>query len=245
MTDAPVKDLYRARVGDIGLWMRWGNPWDHGIAEEVQQAYYWDTVVALKPDVILDIGGHIGSYACYARHRMPNASIISVEAEWENFGFLQKNTYPLIDVKAIHAYVEGGAQSPEDRALRCVIYDKGINTGAHYIGWLNDDEALSGQVRVEEAPRRMRLSDLVKELPDDISILLKLDCEGSEVSILHDLIRSKRLRSLVKCIVGERHIPEADFKAAVGDYLAGFYDVTYTDSTDPTLGTFLAVRKDE
>jgi len=55
-----------------------------------QDAYKLQSLVALPPDVIFDIGANIGVFTHYARKLFPNAWVVAVEPHPENFAILKE-----------------------------------------------------------------------------------------------------------------------------------------------------------
>jgi FkbM family methyltransferase len=138
-----------------------------------------------RDDVILDIGGHIGSFsaACHARG---SRRIFCFEAEKENAEMARKNLSGLDGVQVRHCAIldRAGPVSSE-------LYPgegSGLNTGGARI-WMNS----SGTVRARSLDSILKKFGRVR--------LLKLDCEGSEWPIL---IGSRELHR-VEAICGEYH----------------------------------------
>lgn len=116
------------------------------------------------PKVIVDAGAHIGLFSVFLKSKFPEARIISVEPDPENYGLLEKNLSNYPDIKPIPAGLWR-----EDTRLR--ISDK-YNTGK----W--------GMV-TEEAPNHGAIKGLsMNTLMDENELesidLLKIDIEGSE-----------------------------------------------------------------
>src|SRR5690349_19791714 len=68
------------------------------IIEEVQNAYAWDFPITTA----LDIGAHIGSWTLTAKHKNPQARIIAVEVEPDNFALLAQNTQGFENISIVH-----------------------------------------------------------------------------------------------------------------------------------------------
>ena len=73
---------------------------DVHVYKEVIEKEEYDFISSHEPRVIIDAGANIGLAAVYFARKFPNAKIISIEPEKNNFFFLQQNTknYPNIIV---------------------------------------------------------------------------------------------------------------------------------------------------
>jgi FkbM family methyltransferase len=119
---------------------------------------------SLAHKVIVDGGANIGMATLYFASRHPDASIISIEPETENFAMLRRNCGHLPNVKLIHAALWSsrgslGIVNPEGQAWTFSITDR------------NDHQVL-------ETVSAITLDEIIKTFgPVD---LLKLDVEGAE-----------------------------------------------------------------
>jgi FkbM family methyltransferase len=154
-------------------------------------------------EVVVDIGAHIGTFARLWHEKNPQARILCVEACPENLGALQANvdefatvvhaacTYETAELMLLNA-VRPGCEStggsvvvPRSERQTTSLRQEG------YRYW--DDFRALPKVTLEELMSRFGL--------DHIDIL-KLDCEGSEYSILGKTASLDRIR----LIVGEYHV---------------------------------------
>jgi FkbM family methyltransferase len=121
------------------------------------------------PTVIVDIGAYIGLSTAFFASKYPQATIIAVEPDPENFELLKFNTARFPNVHAMHAAVwrENGVIS---------ITDPGIGAWGLRV---TDADADPGAGLV----RAVTLDQIIKEFSLDRIDLLKVDVEGSETEI--------------------------------------------------------------
>ncbi len=198
-----------------------------------------------RQDVVLDVGGHVGSFAL-AVLRRGAGSVWCCEPSATNFRLLQHNLYPYRDrVRLLYGAVwRSDADVP-------------------YLGLHNpDSEANTGAIQVTDAPATRRVSVVpFDELIDRATEgglrrvrLLKLDCEASEWPIL---LTSRRL-DRIDAICGEYHVVPPAGPFAVAGYeeyspdllerhlgAHGFRVRTVPEPRQAGLGLFFAERRDE
>lgn len=195
-----------------GFWVRDTHP-DHD-GDLVNEVYYGDTYrtslvpVASEgdPELVIDIGASIGVFPRRWREKNPDAVYVCVDANADNLPMLERN------LQGMRALVLHGActYEPGELALLNSVQVAGITetTGGSIVA----------PVAVVEASRDRRYWRDLRPLPKftleelvDCAVaefglksrivhLLKLDCEGSEFSILANA-RLERIRF----IVGEYH----------------------------------------
>lgn len=132
-----------------------------------------------KPEVIVDIGSHIGSSILYFLSRFPKSIIYGYEPNTINFEYLKENTKRFDNI-IISDYG---------------LYDKNEKTTL-FIGEYNTGQSSIFKSKTSNKPFiDIQLKDIKEELEDKginkISIL-KIDTEGCEVFIL------KRIESLLQ-----------------------------------------------
>jgi FkbM family methyltransferase len=129
--------------------------------------YGWN--FAAKPRVIVDVGGYTGLSAAFFAHQYPEATIIAVEPDAENFELLTRNTASFPNVHAVHAAVwrESGMISLTD-------------PGNGEWGFQVDDQPGTPDGKLVRA---VTVEELIKEFNLDRVDLLKVDVEGSEKEI--------------------------------------------------------------
>lgn len=134
---------------------------------------YFPPGITLPEDaVVLDIGGHIGTFAVLAATRAPRGRVFSFEPEPENFALLEENirSNNLGHVRCFNQAV-GGRE--EERAMFRAANP--VRTGSHSL--VNATGAGTFPVRCTTLSAVLRAQKLEK------IDFLKLDCEGAEWEI--------------------------------------------------------------
>jgi FkbM family methyltransferase len=195
-------------------------------------------------DVVLDVGGHIGSFA-YAAFVRGAGQIYCCEADPDNFQVLQHNMQPYGDRVVIRHAAVWRSDQPVDR-----LYIENP-FGAKNTGGVR----VSGLETAHSVPA-LPFDDLVRLASDSLRRpvrLAKFDCEGAEWPIL---LASKLLEH-VQALCGEYHvgdIPAADAVAGLPELSGalledvlrgrGFATRTYPHPTEPRIGWFFARNMD-
>ncbi len=128
--------------------------------------------LAKRPVTIVDAGANIGLASAYFASRYPDARILAVEPEAQNYDLLLKNTAPYPNIQAVRAalWSESGVIG---------VVDSG--TGA----WGFRTEALTDAMAANSV-RAATLDELLDEHDFDHVDLLKVDIEGAEVEVFAD-----------------------------------------------------------
>jgi FkbM family methyltransferase len=144
--------------------------------------------LAQRPKTIVDAGANIGLASVYFASRYPEARILAIEPEAQNFELLLKNTAPYPNIQAVRAalWSESGVIG---------VVDSG--TGA----WGFRTEA-SSEALVANSVRAATLDELLDEFGFDHVDLLKLDIEGAEVEVFAD---TSEWIDRVNVVVAELH----------------------------------------
>ncbi|MBL0127756.1 MAG: FkbM family methyltransferase [Flavobacteriales bacterium] len=137
---------------------------DLAIFDEVVMGGGYAFPLSTSPSVILDIGANIGLATLWFKRRYPNARIIAVEPDAENFELLQLNTKGLSGVELVHAAI-----APTDG--RIGFQREGLNPSAYHIRSLQGDE---------EGVVALSMTTLLSRFDLQRVDLLKLDIEGAE-----------------------------------------------------------------
>jgi FkbM family methyltransferase len=171
---------------------------------------------------VLDLGANVGLFAAFCRWRWPNASIVALEPDPDNFAVLRQTAAANAGIACVH-----GCAGPHAGSVRFVA--------GHFA---------ESYVAVDDAdPSAIDVPCLdAFELAASVD-LVKIDIEGSE----WDLLRDPRLRTLsAASIVMEWHdkrcpFPDPGTAARKALERAG-YTVVATHQPVPTNGTIWAVR---
>ena len=191
-------------------------------------------------DVIIDIGANVGCFTRFARELFPNAKIIAVEPDMENFIHLQKFT-----------------DSPNISFIRKALgYGhvsrvRGAPNGAHE-SYLTPGPGLPERyllATTEATPiEAVMLDELVNQyvLPGDRAIM-KIDCEGAENLIWGHKPSMEALKKMDYIML------ELHYCVAVGDHAAikdmcektviGVMELTKTHDCEYEHIYFNAIRK--
>ncbi|MBS0261819.1 MAG: FkbM family methyltransferase [Planctomycetes bacterium] len=193
------------------------------IAEE--DSYHIDEM-SLPRLIVVDVGAHIGCFSKRLHERHPSASIYAIECCPENIAALQKNVGEFTTV------IQAAVTYESDVALQNAVYKNCLSTGG---STLIDRQELERRVAAQacatapahEMPseywadfrplRTVTLEDLMRAYEFDHIDVLKLDCEGSEYSILGKTPSLEK----IGMIVGEYHTRER-FDRLVADRFSGW-----------------------
>ncbi len=138
---------------------------------------------------ILDVGANVGNYSVMLRRLQVSLPIYAFEPHPRAFNKLQ-------DVAAIHHFipVKRGAG---DKVAQAVIYDYAGNGGSEHASMYK--EVITGfrESDAEEVPIEITtIDEFVAEHKIDKIVLLKIDTEGHELSVLRGAMHSIRQRKV-------------------------------------------------
>jgi FkbM family methyltransferase len=244
-----LRALVRERLeGDAGGLLRVRDFWvradaaeqDLVVVEDIaeQDSYRVDELPMPRP-VVVDVGAHIGCFSKRLHQRNPLARIIALECCPENIAALRKN------VGGFATVVQAAVTYEQDVALLNAVYPGCVSTGGStLIGRAElrrrlDEGAVAGRAGGEmpseywadfRPVEALTLEDLMGRYGLERIDFLKLDCEGSEFSILSHTPSLAR----IGMVVGEYHGREA-FLTLVRDRFAGW---ELRILRDGELGTF-------
>lgn len=180
-----------------------------------------------EPDVIYDIGACVGGFALFAADLFPDAMIVCVEPEEDNYRILLDNIGGLPKIVAIRA-----ALSPESEIYRCPT-SPGIGN------WIFNSPSsptfVPDWVRCEEL-KAVTLDSLVSQYGGN-RYLVKLDCESGELMVLtHQPSRRAVLGAAY--LAGEFHLWGTShdmLHRMLGDFLWWLYELSTTHNVDAQL----------
>jgi len=161
--------------------------------------------VVINPSVILDIGGHIGTFGMLAKKYWPNARLIALEPNTVSYKLYCLNmsqNYPSCrDITVINAAI--GYDSS-----KVVLLDGPNATGGGMVVSKKKAKLLekSSPYRVfHEKVDLITLESIVSQFNLQSIGLVKWDCEGGEVDAF--TFMDDKTAKLINCMVGEYHIP--------------------------------------
>lgn len=145
-----------------------------------------------ETDTILDIGGHIGTFALTAAQQAKKGRVVCCEPHPSNFTLLQKN----VALNNLH---------------HIALENKAVSNAKGTLLLYSDTTARSGRHSLIKSPSAVKeykvetttLAEIIKKYKIISIDLLKMDCEGAEYNILFNC-PSKILASIKK-IALEHH----------------------------------------
>jgi FkbM family methyltransferase len=196
MNDVPLRKHGRFWVHD------WASGQDWAIWEEV---YFHDCyrLGAVEPyrknEVIVDVGASVGAFCLKAKEHNPQAKIIAFEPCPENIPVLRANAGEFASI------IQAAVTYEQNLSMLNAVFPNCTSTGGSIV--TNDDAALAaaatdGRYKIDRRPiQTFTLERIYDDFKIDRIDILKLDCEGSEFSILGNTTSLDR----IEMIVGEYH----------------------------------------
>lgn len=164
----------------------------------------------IYPEVILDIGGHIGSFGVYAKSKWPDAKLIAVEPCKESAQLYRKNLKVNgLDKNSI--VINAGISYDPDKT--CLIHSPNT-TGEHLLRSKIDakiyiTESYRGFNGVDDYDVKIiTIEEICKKYEIDKIGLAKWDCEGGEVEAFMRM--DPETRKKFSFMVGEYHLWNED-----------------------------------
>ncbi|MBS1743716.1 MAG: FkbM family methyltransferase [Bacteroidetes bacterium] len=154
----------------------------------IEQQYNFEHPFPEKVQWIIDAGANIGLAAIYFSIKFPNAKIISIEPNKENFELLKKNTSGYKNVICINA----GLWHQQGKLD---ISNKEQLSAGYMIQEKNDDCA--------EYINAVTVEQLLKEYNIGTLSIMKIDIEGSEKEIFQ--YNSSAWLTKTDCVITELH----------------------------------------
>ncbi|MBL7702240.1 MAG: FkbM family methyltransferase [Ferruginibacter sp.] len=147
------------------------NPFDYATFEEVILRESYNISLNSKPKYIIDGGGNIGLTACFFATRYPNATVITVEPDTENYKMLQSNCKPYSNIQT----------------LRCGIWKNNTNLKIENANVGNNAFTVTEtKEATSETLRAVTISSLMEQFSMPHIDILKLDIEGSEKEVFEE-----------------------------------------------------------
>jgi FkbM family methyltransferase len=150
-----------------------------------------------QPRVMVDVGAHVGAFAKLWHQRYPQSRVFCIEACEENYDLLRRNVGGF-------ATIVGRAMTYEKDVwlLNSVTGSQPLTTGGSRVVGRDefDREHALEYGKEEKRLATVTLDELMHQYDIQTIDLLKLDCEGSEFSILEHAPIDR-----IRLIVGEYH----------------------------------------
>lgn len=206
------------------------------VATEMQHSGYYFHPDSLRKDpVVVDVGGHVGVYSQWIAKTYPAGKVFYVEPMPTNIACAKKNFKGLRNITILE-----GVVTYEDNVV-LHKYKPGCNSGGSQLrpeGDVPFDNGTNfqGTMRVQNFP----LEHIIKFYGLKQIDILKLDCEGSEYSILTKCPCLNK----VNRIVGEWHrVPgQLPFDEFCAKHLKKWKLTLHGSLTNP-LGMFILERE--
>ena len=205
---------YNVKVGGLGFIAR-RDTCDEGVIREVVEAdvYKLKTIDFKEPPVVVDVGGHIGSFTRAAAAKWPSGKFFTYEANPMNYDIITRNLSSITSYKKVFLGACVGAP-PANKFMVISKPEADSITG----GWgiLYDENPVNvnhDKTATVPITNFYSLVDLFEQEKLSKIHLLKLDCEGSEFSIIKEL--PDELLAKIDIIVAEVHcgaLPHAPMK---------------------------------
>lgn len=206
-----LNDTEGALVFSRNFWIRSDNSEQDLVVvnDIVEQDSYHVHELPMPQPVVVDVGAHIGCFSWKLHQRNPLARIIAVECCPENVSVLQKN------VGGFATVIQGAVTYEEEVALLNAVFPNCESTGGTTVLPREQIQKRVDAGNLETSPngkpaqhwadfrpvKRVTLEELLAQHQLDRIDVLKLDCEGSEFSILG----SATVLDQIGIIVGEYH----------------------------------------
>ena len=178
----------------------------------------------------LDVGANIGCFAAKLNRREPFCQIQCIEADERNFDTLRTNVDTFALCRRLVVTYETG-----ELVLRSTVFDGTTNTGGTTVIEPNEPDQPEYGVqprRPISQHERVTVEDLMLRARWDTLDLLKLDCEGSEHSILPNLHKSE-----IGLILGEWH-GWLQFKNSIRSYDPAQWKLDFLTQPGQEMGIF-------
>ena len=189
-----------------------------------------------ETDIVIDVGGNIGSFAVFAGRRARSGRVISLEPAGDSFDLLSRNvsTNRLPHVTPLRAAVAA-------KSGPVTLYRSEIGTGHHSL-----DPLQAGPGSKEEVDG-VTLAELLDRFGIARCDFLKLDCEGAEFEIWNSISSTSAAR--IRRVAMEYHTRPGKEKRAEADALVcrlidlGFTIDRYEDHLQSNRGMIFAHRR--
>ena len=160
---------YRDRIGDKGTIQQVFSRLDYDLGQmPLAPALIGWLARQKKPPLIVDAGSHIGCATVWFKHQFPEAHIIAIEPEPENFALLSQNVKGIEGVSTVQ-----GAVASYNGTAHCS--DPGRDTWGYRVSPKETDDTT--------AVKAYTMRRLLAMEPDAAPFIAKIDIEGSEAEL--------------------------------------------------------------
>jgi FkbM family methyltransferase len=144
------------------------NAYDFATFEEVILRETYNVPMDFTPRYIIDGGGNIGLTAAYFATRFPEASIITLEPDRENFSLLQKNTSLYKNIITLNSGLWW-------RSAELIVKDTGLGNNGFVVEEVEQ--------KTSDSVPALSIEDIMLQQGWNHIDMVKLDVEGSEKEI--------------------------------------------------------------
>lgn len=147
-----------------------------------------------EPEFIIDAGANVGLAAIYLNYKYPNATIVSIEPELNNFDLLTRNTKQIPNISPLRKALTNN----HDSLLK--VTDSGDGSW----GFITEKIEGAGQSEIsDDFVETISVSKIMEMHNRDTVDFLKVDIEGGEVELFSD--NYAEWLPKVRCLVIELH----------------------------------------
>jgi FkbM family methyltransferase len=147
------------------------NPFDYATFEEVILQETYDIPVSGDQKYIIDGGGNIGLTACFFATKFPEATIVTIEPDSDNYNLLQANCKPYANIHPLNCGIW-----KNNTNLRIENTNAGNN--AFTVTEINEDTA--------DTIKAITIWTVMEQFNMPHIDILKLDIEGSEKEVFEE-----------------------------------------------------------
>jgi FkbM family methyltransferase len=142
---------------------------DLAIFEQVFINKEYDVKLNFTPKNIIDLGANVGYASLYFNYKYPNANIIAIEPETNNYNQAKKNLAPYNNIKLLNGAVW---HNNDDLFL--------VDNGLGEAGFMVSDNKGNSTIK------SYTINDLQKQLNTSEIDIIKIDIEGAELEIFEN-----------------------------------------------------------
>ncbi len=180
------------------LYLRKGTSDIHNFKQIFKKEEY--SFVTFQPNTILDLGGYVGLASAYFANKYPNAKIVLVEPDPDNFLFAQLNTrqFPNVECLQVGVWSES-CYITEDRR----VGDSSANDWGIIFRKVNSNEKSESRIQALSIP------DLMSKVGFAEIDFLKIDIEGSEKNLFSKFAADPWIDKcrMISCELHDRFMP--------------------------------------
>lgn len=164
------------------------NPFDYATFEEVILRETYNIPLSIEPKYIIDGGGNIGLTACFFATKFPNATIVTIEPDTENYKLLLSNCKQYANIHPLNCGIW-----KNDTHLK--IENANVGNNAFTVTETNDATA--------QTIKAVTVSSVMQQFNMPHIDVLKLDIEGSEKEVFEE--NFEKWLPLTKVLIIELH----------------------------------------